>query len=152
MIENRGAGWATFNFENFTGRVSYILDTPNEILDAVISLLKTGLPQVVECDGEGAEFFFILHFTNSFVVSLIDEETRCVYVTPKSAKHLIAEILDDFEPNKIADWATSFCLDDDPAEIRAYEEGLTEKRDEIIKMFHGRLRDENQSNNIRREQ
>ena len=66
MLDDRGTGWADWEFDNFTERISYIDDFPFNVLEALIRYFETGEEQSVEFNAEG--WFYTFKFSSNVTV------------------------------------------------------------------------------------
>jgi len=61
ILSKPTAGWSTFTLEDFTFGVSYLRDTPQEIIDALVGVIGRKEIRVVELDSEGEECLVVIY-------------------------------------------------------------------------------------------
>lgn len=107
-------GWSRFCIGNFSFPVSYMEDTPQDIIDALVNNIKNNDPTVVNLDGEGIEcmvvfcpysgiYTIINHSDNDDLDNNI--ETRYFGI---NIKRIAKQFIKDIEDHKElwADWQT----------------------------------------------
>lgn len=105
MLEKPEHGWSTITLGEWSDRCSYVDDVPYMLLDAVLSVLRTWRPAVVEFDAEG--YGYVVGFTTYYTFSVSDrgEEKKEFSAVDRDIESLAAELCKDIKSN-IDDWAS----------------------------------------------
>lgn len=63
------SGWSSFCIDNFSFPVSYLKDTPQDIIDALVDNIKHAKSTVIDLDGEGIECTVIFcHYSGIYTI------------------------------------------------------------------------------------
>lgn len=109
MLDDRGTGWADWEFYNFRNRISYIDDFPFNVMNALIRYFETGEEQSVEFNAEG--WFYTFNFSSNVTVG-----DRVIYEsTIDFANDFVCEIEESLE--SWAHFPSSRTSDDDYKEL-----------------------------------
>lgn len=123
-------GWASFNLPKFRGKLSYIDDVADTILNACKAYFETDQQVVMSFDEEGSEFHVLIQPYTTFVI----HETDCprLYAYNINAEQLIRQLAIDIESN-LEDWIT-FNIGASPDEPEHQDEYYATKESIISKL------------------
>lgn len=94
-------GWASFNLPKFRGKLSYIDNVADTILNACKTYLETEQQVVMTFDEEGSEFHVLIQPYTTFVIHETDRPR--LYAYDIDAERLIRQLAIDIESN-LEDW------------------------------------------------
>lgn len=113
ILEIGEYGWAKIyigdNGSIFTGKASYLRDTPMEILEAFKLYIDKNIIPTIKCDEEGSEFIIVV---DEYTTHIISERNIIQHFSwDISCKDFILQTIDDIEHQ--LDNAISFMCDED---------------------------------------
>lgn len=95
MIEFGSYGWGNFECDEFSGRFSYLEDTPIDLLHAFECYLEKHIPVAIYMDEEGSSWILVLtHYSVYVIVERDDTNLIEINILPDD---FIREILYDIE-------------------------------------------------------
>jgi len=104
-------GWTHLQLENFSERASYLIDVPNDCLDAFIYALQTNNPAIVYFDAEGYDFHLISSYYRSYIIRDREDNSVDTYVIEKGTIELAKELVNDIQRD-FDDWLNWESYDD----------------------------------------
>lgn len=101
ILTNLKAGWCNFNLGDFKGRVSYIRDVPNDIINGYMEYIKTE-HCVIEFDEEDSWFSLVI--CNEGDIYIIAHRDKLEFYSIDLNSHdVLDELFTEIEEN-LEDW------------------------------------------------
>lgn len=99
ILEVKKYGWANINIGNdgsiFKGRVSYLRDTPLEMLETFKLYVDSNIVPTIKCDEEGSEFLIVVDKYTTHIIS--ERDSFQYYNWDISCKDFICQVIKDIE-------------------------------------------------------
>ena len=107
MLENPKHGWVNIHLGDFCDRASYLTDVIDDILEALIHVLDTGMPSAVYFDAEGWEWYIVFTWYETFIIDYpyrtdeeymnsVDDKPELT-VIDRRCEDIAKEVLNDFK-------------------------------------------------------
>lgn len=120
-------GWAEIHIGDngsiFKGQVSYLRDTPMELLENFKLYVDSGIIPAIKCDEEGSEFLIVIDEYNTHIISERKDFEYCNWEI--SCNDFVLQVVEDIE-NQLDD-AVAFMCDD---------ENYKERRQIMLSLIH----------------
>jgi hypothetical protein len=119
-------GWTNLQLGDFSERASYLMDIPNDCLDAFIYAIQNHVPAAVYFDAEGWDFHLISSYYQTYII--LDKDNVKTFLIDKSFNELAKELIDDIE-SYFNEWINWECYrdEDDNVYINDRKNTLDEK-------------------------